>query len=347
MLTRRDALQHLLRLGLLAPDELVAQDITASEYVGRNHLVRVERLGAPCYIVKQPRDATAPDAATMWTEAAVFWLSVHSPEFAVLAPWMPKYYHYDEPNKLLTIELIAASDSLMAKQMAGATIDPLLLRDVGRAFGTLHGPASQVLREERTRRLFRSGIAWVLTLGQPQSPYMPGTQAAQSILAAVLQRPDAVAALAQARFDWRDAHIVHGDAKAANVLILEGGAVRVIDWEIAALGDGLWDVAGIVHSLLLPNPVAMPEALATAQARAQAQIDALWAGYVEASVPPPHLADPRLTLLRLAGARIVQTCLESTQVTNQIYPHVPPMLQMGLELLTQPQASRERWARAA
>jgi hypothetical protein len=347
MLTRRDALQHLLRLGLLTPDDVVAQDITASEYVGRNHLVRVERPGAPCYIVKQPRDANAPDAATMWTEAAVFWLSVHSPEFAVLAPWMPKYYHYDEPNKLLTIELIAASDSLMAKQMAGATIDPRLLRDVGRAFGTLHGPASQVLRDERTRRLFRTGIAWVLTLGHPQSRYTPGTQAAQSILAAVLQRPDAVAALAQARFDWRDAHIVHGDAKGANVLILEVGAVRVIDWEIAALGDGLWDIAGIVHSLLLPNPTTMPEALAPAQARAQALIDALWAGYVEASPPPPHLADPRVTLLRLAGARIVQTCLESTQVTNQIYPHVPPMLQMGLELLTQPQVSRERWRQAA
>jgi tRNA A-37 threonylcarbamoyl transferase component Bud32 len=347
MLTRRDALQHLLRLGLLTPEELLAQDVTASEYIGRNHLVRVERRGAPCYIVKQPRDANAPDAATMWTEAAIFWLSVNHAEFAVLAPWMPKYYHYDEPNKLLTIELIAASDSLLAKQMAGATLDPRLLYDVGRAFGTLHGQASQVLREERVRRLFRAGIAWVLTLGQPQSPYTPGTQAAQSILAAVLQRPDAVAALAQARFDWRDAHIVHGDAKAANVLVLEGGAVRVIDWEIAALGDGLWDVAGIVHSLLMPNPITAPEALAAAQARAHAQIDALWAGYIETSPPPPHLADPRVALLRLAGARIVQTCLESTQTVNQIYPYVPPMLQMGLELLTQPQASRERWRHAA
>jgi|GEM_PF-3209080 len=347
MLTRRDALQHLIRLGLVTPDELVTQNITASEYIGRNHLVRIERPGAPCYIVKQPRDANAPDAATMWVEAAIFWLSVHNAEFAVLAPWMPKYYHYDEPNKLLTIELIAASDSLMAKQIAGVAIDPRLLRDVGRAFGTLHGPASQVLRDERTRRLFRTGIAWVLTLGQPQSPYTPGTQAAQSILAAVLQRPDAVAALAQARFEWRDAHIVHGDAKGANVLILEDGAVRVIDWEIAALGDGLWDVAGMVHSLLIPNPVATPDALVLAQTRAQAQIDALWSGYVETAAPSPHLADPRVTLLRLAGARIVQTCLESTQTTNQIYPHLPPLLQMGLELLTQPHLSRQRWVQAA
>jgi Ser/Thr protein kinase RdoA (MazF antagonist) len=260
---------------------------------------------------------------------------------------MPKYYHYDEPNKLLTIELITAADSLMAKQMAGATIDPRQLNDVGRAFGTLHGPASQVLREERNRRLFRPGLAWILTLGQPQSPYMPATLAAQSILAAVLQRPDAIAALAQARADWRDAQIVHGDAKAANVLILEGGAVRVIDWELAALGDGLWDIAGMVHSLLIPNPLVAPEALIAAQWRAQAQIDALWAGYVAACPPPPHLADPRVALLRLAGARVVQTCLESAQFTHQVYPHIPPMLQMGLELLTQPQLSRQRWSRAA
>ena len=69
MLTRRAALQHLIRLGLLTPDDLVTQSITATEYVGRNHLVRFERPGAPCYIVKQPRDANAPDAGTMWTEA--------------------------------------------------------------------------------------------------------------------------------------------------------------------------------------------------------------------------------------------------------------------------------------
>src|SRR3984885_4601255 len=94
MLTRRDALQHLLRLGLLTPDDVVAQDITASEYIGRNHLVRVERPGAPCYIVKQPTDVNKPDASTMWTEAAIFWLSVNNAEFAVMAPWMPRYYHY-------------------------------------------------------------------------------------------------------------------------------------------------------------------------------------------------------------------------------------------------------------
>jgi hypothetical protein len=347
VLTRRDALQHLIRLGLLTPDDLVTQSIVATEYIGRNHLVRFERPDAPCYIVKQPRDATAPDASTMWTEAAVFWLSVNDPVFAVLASWMPKYYHYDEPNKILTIELIAGAASLMEKQMAGAPLPSQLLHDAGRAFATLHGPASQVLREDRVRRLFRAGIAWVLTLGVPQSPFVPANQAAQSIVATVLQRPDALAALALARADWRDAQIVHGDAKAANVLVLADGAVRIIDWEIAALGDGLWDIAGLVQSLLMPNPMVAPDTLDVAQPRAQALIEALWAGYVAVLPPAAHLADARVTLLRLAGARMLQTCLEWAQVSNQIYPQTPNLLQMALELLTRPEAWRQRWERAA
>jgi hypothetical protein len=54
-----------------------------------------------------------------------------------------------------------------------------------------------------------------------------------------------------------------------------------------------------------------------------------------------------VTLLRLAGARMLQTCLEWAQVSNQIYPQTPNLLRMGLELLTRPEAWRQRWERAA
>jgi len=123
--------------------------------------------------------------------------------------------------------------------------------------------------------------------------------------------------------------------------------VRVIDWEIAALGDGFWDIAGVVQSLLMPNPTAVPDALDVAQTRAQALIEALWAGYIAVLPQPAHLPDPRITLLRLTGARLVQTALEWAQYASQIYPQTPGVLQMGLELLTRPEASRQRWRSAA
>jgi len=347
VLTRRDAIHHLLRLGLLQPEDLVNRSITASEYVGRNHLVRVESPGAPSFIVKQPRDTSAPDAMTMWTEAAIFWMSQNEPAFAPLAAWMPKYYHYDERNAILTIELIPSSDSLMAKLATGAPVAPSMLHDVGRAFGALHGPVSAILQDERTRKLFRTGPAWAMTLGSSHQHYAPSTQAAHAILGRVMQRPDALAGLERARGAWRDAHVIHGDAKAANILVLDDGSVRVIDWEIAALGDGLWDLGGLVHSLLVPNPMVRADALPVAERRARPLLDALWDGYRSTGPPLPAGDDPRVTMLRLAGVRMVQTCLESAQFTDQVHPSVEGVLEIGLELLTRPEASRERWERAA
>jgi Phosphotransferase enzyme family len=347
VLTRRDAIHHLLRLGLLTPEDVVSRPIAAAEYVGRNHLVRVETPFAPSYVVKQPRDPSAPDAMTMWTEAAVFWLSANEPAFAPLVRWMPKYYHYDERNAILTIELVQPADSLMAKLSAGGSVPPAMLHDVGRAFGVLHGSVSTILRDERTRRLFRTGPAWAMTLGSSHQHYVPATNAARAILAHIVQRPDALAAFERARATWRDEHVIHGDAKAANILVLEDGSVRVIDWEIAALGDGLWDLGGLVQSLLVPNPMEPVQSLAAAQQRARPLLDALWSGYVAALPEPPPGDDPRVTMLRLAGVRMVQTCLESAQFTEQVHPTIPGVLAMGLELVTQPEASRERWERAA
>jgi tRNA A-37 threonylcarbamoyl transferase component Bud32 len=309
--------------------------------------VRIETPGAPSYIVKQPRDPLAPDAATMWTEAAIFWLSANEPAFAPLVRWMPKYYHYDERNAILTIELVQPADSLMTKLSAGGTVPPEMLHDVGRAFGVLHGPVSAILRDERARKLFRTGLAWATTLGSAQQQYVPSTNAARAILAQVAQRPDALFALERARSAWRDEHVIHGDAKAANIMVLEDGSVRVIDWEIAALGDGLWDLGGLVHSLLVPNPIEIPLPLEAAQRRARPLLDALWAGYAAAFPQLPPGDDPRVTLLRLAGVRMLQTCLESAQFTEQIHPAIPGVLAMGMELMTQPEATRARWERAA
>ena len=347
MLTRRDAIHHLLRLGLLTSDDVVSRPITVTAYVGRNHVVRVETPGAPSFIVKQPRDVRAPDAMTMWTEAAVFWLSANEPAFAPLVRWMPKYYHYDEPNAILTIELVQSADSLLTKLATAGAVQPAMLHDAGCAFGVLHGSVSSILNDERTRSLFRTGPAWALTLGSSHVHYVPSTNAARAILAHVMQRADALAALERARATWRDAHVIHGDAKAANVLVLADGSTRVIDWEIAALGDGLWDLAGLVQSLLVPNPVEGAMPLATAQQRARPLLDALWNGYLSALPETPPGDDPRVTMLRLAGVRMVQTCLESAQFAEQVHPSVQNVLAMGLELMTQPEASRERWERAA
>ena len=345
MLTRRDAVHHLLRLGLIAPADLVDRRVTANEFIGRNKLIQVEVAGGAGYVVKEPRDASSPDASTMWIEAALFWMSANEPVFADLARWMPRFHHYDEPNAVLTTELVAPAHSLYTVLSMGQA-QPRTLRELGEVFALLHGSVSAILEQERARKLFRTGPAWSLTLGTAQPMFAPATNAGRTLLQRVMEYPGALDALARARADWRDTHLIHGDAKSANVLVLPGGTIRVIDWEIAAIGDGLWDIAGFVYSLLLPTP-GVADDLESAERRARPLLDALWDGYVSALPEPPPGDDPRVTMLRLAGARLMQMALETTIFVDRVDPYLEATLRMGLELLTRPEQSRARWERAA
>ena len=346
MLSRREAIHHLLRIGMITADELVDGAVTATEYLGRNHLVRVDRTGGCSFTIKQPRDADAPDSMTMWTEATIFWLSANDPEFARLAHWMPRYFHYHEPAKTLTIEYITAGESLMAKLMAGA-VAPSLLHEIGRAFATLHGPVSRALAAKPERRLFTTMLPWALALGSAGTRYAPPSPAAAAVHGEVVRRPDVLAALARTRAEWRGHQAIHGDAKAANILVLDDHSIRLIDWEIAGLGDGLWDLAGMAHSLIVPNPLAPPEALPAAAARARPSLEALWAGYRAGDPALPGLAASSDTVLRMTGARIIQTCLESAHLATHVSGALPPLLQIAFELLTRPEAARDHWRWAA
>lgn len=345
MLSRWDAIHHLLRIGLVTPDELLDGAVTATEYFGRNHLIRIDRSEGGALSIKQPRDADVPDAVTMWTEAAIFWLSANDPDFARLARWMPRYFHYHEPDKVLTIEYVAGAD-LMAKLMTGI-VAPALLHEIGKAFATLHGPVSRALPAKPERRLFAATLPWVLGIGSQQTRYAPPSPAAAAVHGELLSRPDAMAAMARARAEWRSHQVIHGDAKASNILILDDGSVRLIDWEIAGMGDGLWDLAGMAHSLIVPNPMAPSEPLPAAAARARPWLEAFWSGYRAGDAELARVGDSRDTVLRLTGARIIQTCLESAHLAQQVSGAIPPLLQIALELLTQPEASRDRWQWAA
>ncbi|WBO21377.1 aminoglycoside phosphotransferase family protein [Sphingomonas abietis] len=334
-----ESVQHLLRIGVISPAHLVSSDVSVASLSSRNHLVRVEWPGGGA-IVKQPKDRTTADAATMWAEASLFWLATHDPLFAPLAPWMPRFRHYDERQRILTIDYIVAAGSF-ADGLLGAGLSVPLVEDVGRALATLHGPVSQATAGAPSRRLFAALMPWVLTIGTAEARYVPLTPASATVLQQLMAWPGAGAALQRLRAAWRADQIIHGDVKAPNLLVATDGTARIIDWEIVTLGDGLWDVAGLIHSMLVPNPGGLPEPLDVAQARVRPIAEALWRSYIVAA-PWPRAGDAPSMLLAMAGARILQTCLESAH-HGVVAPGIPAMLEMAAALMTDPVTARQRW----
>jgi aminoglycoside phosphotransferase (APT) family kinase protein len=153
---------------------------------------------------------------------------------------------------------------------------------------------------------------WLLDGLQPLWDYSqwlpPGCAALLSRLAA---SPAVRFGFAQARRTWRPTALVHGDLRWTN-LVRDGRpaapAIRLVDWELACVGDPAWDVgsviADIVATTLLWCPTAQrldPVAPATHFLRAYRASamtdDASWPAFVIRSV-------------RLAGVRLVQTMVE-------------------------------------
>jgi len=340
MLTRLDAIHHLLRLGLLSPNDVTERHLSVSETLGRNHLIRVEKEDGAGFVIKEPRDPDEFDASTMWMEATLSWLSANDALFGRMTPWMPRFFHYHEPQKILTCELVACAEPLVSLLLAGSSVKPAVLRNVGSALGILHGLVSRGSTKAPSEQLFSPLMPWVLSLGSNTGRYAPRTPAAAEVLREIMANTAAMQQVRQLREGWRTNQVIHGDAKATNVLVLKDSSVRIVDWEISNFGDGLWDVAGIMHSLIVPNPRWHDDPLNEAINKARPLIDALWQGYLSEAAPFPDASDPRFLASRMAGARLLQTALECGYFPGPLPQSMPLLLESAFELLSYPDGTR-------
>ncbi|HEV2891389.1 MAG TPA: phosphotransferase [Frankiaceae bacterium] len=89
---------------------------------------------------------------------------------------------------------------------------------------------------------------------------------------------------------WRTTAFVHGDLKCDNVLLGDDGSAVLVDWELAGLGDPMWDVGTVlghyVHAWLSRVVPREGETLSTWLATTDPPFDAvrasaaaLWSGY--------------------------------------------------------------------
>jgi tRNA A-37 threonylcarbamoyl transferase component Bud32 len=104
--------------------------------------------------------------------------------------------------------------------------------------------------------------------------------------------------------------LVHGDLKWDNCLVEGSDGVRVIDWEMAAVGDPAWDVAGILQDhLVFCRAVATPTEPANLQEQAREAAAEFLSTYL-AAADVPNRASFGDRAARLTGARLVQSALE-------------------------------------
>ena len=349
----RNLVRYLAGEGLLSREHIVDGGLSLAMSRSRNRYVLVKQRNGPSYFVKQAMESEAMTAETVAREAEVYRGVYGDDRLASVRPLLPAFHLYDRKQGILVTELIKDAETLAACHNRLRACPPELARRIGAAIAGFHHVRFAEGRPQAA--LFPQVPPWIFKLHvESDVSSLRRSRAAGALVDMLLQAPDLGAQLGALRETWRRDTLIHADMRWENVLLaprsapLEARRLTIVDWELADIGDAAWDVGGILQAYLNFWIFSMPpDADLAAEARAaaatrpleavQAAIQALWAGYVEAS--DVYRAEPGPFLERCAammGARMLVTSFEMGAWSDQLPAHALMIAQTGLNVLKSP-----------
>ena len=343
--------------GLVGLDSVVDGAFLVVTVPRRNQNFKVIRRGAPGFFVKQVRDGTPDAVATLKCEATCYRLAQSGLELEPLAALLPGFYCYDPENNVLVLQLLQESENLREHSDRTGGFSPDLARQIGAAFGSYHSlPLSRIT--EAAASPFPDNKPWILSFHSqtfPLGTMNPGAAQLHDILHSY---PEYTRALDDLSGDWQVDALIHGDVKWDNCMVYPaedgpGSEFKIVDWELASLGDACWDVGAILQAYLtswvfsMPDTGASPAAALVRQARfalddVAPAIGAFWESY--ASARGLEEARSRRLLersMKYGAARMVQSVFEIAIYSSQLSPVAVRVLQLSYNILADPQEAIE------
>jgi len=280
----------------------------------RNHNLAIEIGGRTVWLIKQIQHPTPEVVASLAREAYCYYAAENGGPLAPLHPLMPRCAYFDSVHSILVIGFLEGLNAAEAHERVGP-FEMYLPPELGCVLARVHRtplPSG-----------FPRSLPWVL---QPLEGRWR-LSARSSFLA--LFHADAAAArsLAELRESWRANTFIHGDARPENFVLSPDLHIRLVDWELADVGDAAWDCANVMQyywtrwiSIGWPTPAAW-NALTGA-------LQNFWTAYNDGS--PQSLV--RVT--RYTGARLIQTAYEHLASAGGITVVVDRLVRLASLLLS-------------
>lgn len=371
----------LLNKDLIITESLVAGSLRISDASYRNTNFRVECEPGPSYLLKQ--GVGTDKIATVLHEAAVYGaLQVGGAEAGV-ARYLPRFFGYEAADSTLILELVPDAETLSDRHARTGKFSVGLAQQMGHALAALHSITRQGdpgLYEVLGRSIYGGAPHWILSVHRPYLRDLGLASNANLHTVKIIQRfPEFCALLDTLKHEWlggdegrraKDegsssmSHTpIHCDIKWNNIIIQAHSldrepdavaerrppAIRLVDWELARLGDPCWDVGSFFGEYLTFWLLSIP---VTGQDPPDRFLDlaryplekmrpalrAFWTAYAQ----DRGLADPSLHYefllrsVRYAAARLVQTAYEQGQTSALLTGNIVVLLQLAFNILQRP-----------
>jgi hypothetical protein len=342
--------------GLLSFDSVVDGDFMIVDQTSRNHNLKVVRRKSQGFFIKQIAQRNQEFVQTMTREAACYKLANENHLFRSLRSLIPKLCFYDPTNHILIVELLKDSETLWEYHQRLGSFPIEIAKLQGKRLGTYHSKA-RINGQTKGLEHFGRQLPWILSVHETDPMYLNQLSHGNSQLVEILQRyPDFQNALAVIKAEWKRTTLIHGDIKWENMMLCKKGDtgaldLKIIDWEIADIGDETWDAGAVIQaylsfwvfSLPLNSGMNLTDAAASSPYSGdeiKSALAAYWLSYAKTrGFTQPTARKMLVRCMACAAARMIQTAYESVQSSPQISPYALCKLQMSMNILKDPAAA--------
>lgn len=335
---------YLLDRKLLSKSDIVDQEVTIVPVSRRNRSFKVVVKNSTSYLLKQ--GVGFQRSQSVGNEARVYrFLDSQIASAFRIPESVPKYYGYDDVHSLLIVECYPEAENFREYHSRINRFPRAIAGKLGKAIGKIHEIGSRYPSSE-------ASVPWALSmLLLPHIDLLREVSASNIQLIKIVQKfAEFSELLGELRDSWTRTALIHGDLKWENCLVVskngsKSRALGIVDWELAGLGDPLWDVGCIFADYLahwvfsMPvTPNSQPEELVRLARWPLEEMHpacrAFWNDYLGQVHRDREQA--MIKSVRYAGGRLLQTAFEHLQGSNFLSGHAVCLLQLSLNMMKQP-----------
>ncbi len=251
-LTAPNLLYYLRSRGLVSAENVISDGFVVIESRRRNRNYRVRRGEQSPLFVKQVPMAVQETMSSLKREAECYRLAKEHPDFTPLLPFVPHLIDYNAANHTIVTEFLPGAENLNEFYTRVGSFPERLAGLIGKALSECHRWSSKIVPSLDAAKVFPRTTPWMFTFLQNAETTMPAmSEGTKQAVALMRQHPEFVSGLAAMKTGWLQLCLIHGDIKWDNFLTTEhGDTLKIIDWELADIGDPSWDIAGVLAAYL-------------------------------------------------------------------------------------------------
>lgn len=332
---------YLLKWHLVSTKEIIQNDLQIERIHSKNLNYKVSSKSS--YFIKQK--INNPNDITFLRENQLYKYFYAVPNREI-HQYLPSLFKSDLNEGILVIEYFKDSISIRSLLEKTEKIE-LVGSNIARALFALHTTNIQ----SSLISSLEIPIPWVLQVHKPTTDIFLNSSASTIELIKMIQRYEAFSChLNNLIEQWNNSCLIHNDVKSANMLVLNNDEfdIKIIDWELAGLGNPLWDIGAVFSTFLLQWLDSIPFAHNSPKdfiryakiplSSLKLGVQSFWKMYIaEMEIDYKKAEKDLLLSLKFCAARLLQSIIELSEVYPKINKRSIFYLQFCYNILEKPE----------